>query len=219
MLRTKLIVSSLAALVLAGGSVAALAADSGWYAGVGVGGSKAKDFPSAAEVDAMLLADYGIVATSTADDTGTAWKLFAGYRFNKNFALEGGYADLGKATFDSIVTVPAAGTVSLAWKAKAWSLAAVGILPVTDQFEVFGKVGAHRWDLDASVAVAGGGGAAAGSADDSGSSWLYGVGASYSFTKNMAVRAEWERYGKVGDEDNTGRSDIDVWSLGIQYKF
>lgn len=139
---------------------------------------------------------------------------------NKNFALEGGYADLGKPlTWNSTVTVPATGSVSANWKGKAWTLAAVGLLPVTDQFEVFGKLGAHRWDVDVSASAVGGGGAAAGSWSDSGSSWLYGLGASYSFTKNLAVRAEWERYQDVGDEDNTGKSDVDMWSLGIQYKF
>ncbi|MBU1665601.1 MAG: outer membrane beta-barrel protein [Gammaproteobacteria bacterium] len=196
-----------------------MAADTGWYAGVGVGGSKAKDVGSAAEVDASLLADYGITATSTAEDTDTAWKLFAGYRINKNFAVEGSYADLGKATFDSTVTAPAAGTVNISWKSKAWSLAAVGILPVTDQFEVFGKIGGHFWDVDMSVTATGGGGTAAGSASDDGTSWLYGVGASYSFSKNIAVRAEWERYQDVGDENTTGKSDVDMLSVGVQYKF
>lgn len=218
MLRSKLVMQGLATLVLASGSFAAVAADAGWYAGIGFGSGKYKDMPSAAEIDAELLAEYGIVATSTVYDTDTAWKLFAGYRFNKNFALEGSYADLGKATWNSTVTVPAAGTVNFSGKGKAWSLAALGILPVTEQFEVFGKIGAQRWNVDASVTATGGGGGAADSSDDSGTSWLFGVGASYSFTKNLAVRAEWERYKNVGDENNTGQLDVDVWSLGVQYK-
>jgi len=219
MLRSKLVVQSLVAMVLCGSSIAVMAADGGWYAGVGVGNAKYKDMPSAAEWDAALLS-LGITSTSTVDDSDTAWKLFAGYRFNKNFALEGGYADLGEATWNSTVTVPAAGTVSASWKGKAWSLAAVGILPVSEQFEVFGKIGAHRWDVDLSITATGGGAVAADSLDDSGTGWLYGVGASYSFTKNMAVRAEWERYKDVGDENNTGgQSDVDVWSLGLQFKF
>ena len=219
MLGSKLVVQSLAALVLAGSTVAALAADGGWYAGVGVGSAKYKDMPSAAEWNADLLTGYGITSTSTVDDSDTAWKLFAGYRFNKNFALEGSYADLGNASLDSTVTAPAAGTASGSWEGKAWSFAALGILPVTEQFEVFGKVGVHYWDVDFSVTATEGGADAAGSWSDSGTNWLYGLGASYSLTKNIAVRADWVRYQDVGGEGETGQSDVDMWTLGIQYQF
>ncbi|MDP2788149.1 MAG: outer membrane beta-barrel protein [Pseudomonadota bacterium] len=219
MKRSKLVVQSLTALVLAGSSITAMAADTGWYAGVGVGSAQAKDLVSAAEFDADLLADYGITATSTIDDSDTAWKLFAGYRFNKNLAVEGGYADLGKATFDSIVTSGGGGRVSASWGAKAWSLAAVGILPVTDQFEVFGKIGGYFYNADLSATGSGGGGTVSVSVDDDGTGLLFGVGASYSFTKNIAVRAEWERYKDVGDENAIGTSDVDMLSVGIQYKF
>jgi OOP family OmpA-OmpF porin len=178
-----------------------------------------KDLPSTAEVDATLLSDFGITATSSADDSGKGLKLFAGYRLNQNWAVEGGYADLGEATWNSIVTAPSSGTVSISWKAEAWSLAAIGILPVSDQFEIFGKVGGFFYNADASATATGGGVAAAGSEDDDGAGWLVGVGASYSLTKNIAVRAEWEGYQNVGDENTTGKSDINMLSVGIQYKF
>lgn len=217
MLGSKLVVQSLAALVLAGSAVAALAADGGWYAGVGVGSAKYKDMSSAAaELDALLLAEFGITATSTVDDSDTAWKLFAGYRFNKNFALEGSYADLGNAGLS--YTAPG-GTASGSWEGKAWSFAALGILPVTEQFEVFGKVGVHHWNVDLSLTATDGVDPFAISWDDNGTNWLYGLGASYSLTKNIAVRADWVRYQDVGDVDEIGKSDVDMWTLGIQYQF
>jgi OOP family OmpA-OmpF porin len=218
--RSKLLVQSLTALVLAGSSIAAMAADTGsWYAGIGIGSSKANDMGTAAEFDAGLLADYGITATTTIDESDTSWKLFAGYKFNENFAVEGSYADLGEATFGSIVTAPTTGSVSASWGAKAWSIAAVGILPVTDQLEVFGKIGGHFSNVDLSATGSGGGSTVTVSRDDDGYGLLLGVGASYSLTKNIAVRAEWERYKDVGDENTTGKSDVDMMSVGIQYKF
>ncbi|HQU15191.1 MAG: hypothetical protein B7Z66_05760 [Chromatiales bacterium 21-64-14] len=46
------------------------------------------------------------------DDTDFAYRLFAGYRFNPNFALEGGYVDLGSLRFVSNVLAPPPGGVA-----------------------------------------------------------------------------------------------------------
>ena len=200
------------------GAPVAFAANAGGYVGVSGGGAKVEDFPSASEFNAELAA-LGITATSSVDDTDTGWKLFAGYRFNRNFAVEGSYADLGEATVDSTVTAPSAGTVSATWDAKTWALAAVGILPLANNFELFGKVGGHYWDSELSVKATSGGAAAADSNDDNGIDMLYGVGASYNFTRNFALRAEWEVYKDIGGADITGESDVRFWSAGLQYNF
>jgi opacity protein-like surface antigen len=39
---------------------------------------------------------------------------------------------------------------------------------------------------------------------------LFGVGAAFNFTRNFAIRAEWER---LND------SEIDILSIGLQYRF
>jgi len=44
------------------------------------------------------------------------------------------------------------------------------------------------------------------------------VGARYDVTRNVAVRAEWQRYSDMGG-GNVGESDVDVMSLGLQYQF
>ena len=69
----------------------------------------------------------------------TGYKLFGGYKFNKNFALEGGYFDLGKFGFTA-TTVPA-GTLNGNIKLKGLNLDAVGILPIAEKFSAFGRVG------------------------------------------------------------------------------
>ncbi len=71
----------------------AMADDSGWYAGVNAGQSTAKID------DARIISGLtgsGATAVSVTDyDRDTAYKLFGGYQFNKNFALEGGAFNLG----------------------------------------------------------------------------------------------------------------------------
>src|SRR3989304_5933084 len=71
--------------------------DTGWYGGISVGQSKAKI--DDARITSGLLG-RGFARTSISDDDrDTGYKLFGGYKFNKNFALEGGYFDLGKFGF------------------------------------------------------------------------------------------------------------------------
>jgi OOP family OmpA-OmpF porin len=43
-------------------------------------------------------ADIDCTGTTSCDDGDTAWKVFGGYQFNRHFALEAGYANLGEAT-------------------------------------------------------------------------------------------------------------------------
>ena len=111
--------STIAALSIAAAGFALPAAAqmnmSAFYAGVGIGQSKAKDWCSGAG---------GI----SCDDKDTAWKVFGGYQFSRNFAAEFGYVKLGefnastggltdtafpmmlRNTWDSLVAIP--GTTS-----------------------------------------------------------------------------------------------------------
>src|ERR1700736_2395430 len=78
-------------------SPCAVADDSGWYVGANVGQARAKiDDPGIAR---GLLAG-GFTTTSIQDDDHHfGFNLFGGYQFNRYFALEGGYFDLGRVGF------------------------------------------------------------------------------------------------------------------------
>jgi opacity protein-like surface antigen len=45
------------------------------------------------------------------------------------------------------------------------------------------------------------------------------VGVNYNISEMFAVRAEYERYGKVGGGDIGGDVDVDVMSVGVAFKF
>ena len=83
----------------------AMASDAGWYGGVSVGQSRAEI--ADARITAELLGGgLTVVPPIADDDRDTGYKLFGGYKFNRNFAVEGGYFNLGKFGFTT-TTVPA----------------------------------------------------------------------------------------------------------------
>lgn len=202
---------ALSALAFAASSAMA----DGWYAVGSIGQAKIKDIDQAG-IDAELI-DNGVTGlSSSADKTDTAYKLQAGYQFNKNFALEGGYFNLGKATYAAAFT---GGVANASVKADGWSLSAVGILPLNEQFSLFGKLGAAYNTVKANATGTGGGSTITWSDKDSNVGAVYGIGASYNLTKQIALRAEYEVYDKIGKDDTTGESKVDMWSLGVVYKF
>lgn len=176
--------------------------DAGFYAGGSLGQAKFKD--------ACTDTDVGFVGSC--DDKDTAWKIFGGYQFNRNFGVEAGYTDLGEVTgTGTFLGLPA----SFKAKAKGFELLGVGTFPINEQFAVYGKAGVFRWDLDTS-ATAGGFSEAA---SEKGTDLTFGFGLKYNFTKNLAARVEWQRYKDVGDENTTGKSKVDVISVGVVFKF
>lgn len=192
------------------------AADAGgWYFGLGVGRSDAKKTGSWAEqADAALLAN-GITSTTTIGGGDTAWKLYAGYQFNENFAAEGGYTHLGKFGGTSVITAPAAATASGTWDADAVHLAAVGIAPIGKQFSAFGKLGLAYSRLRVNLAAPGAGV----NPSNSRLQPALGLGLKYDFTKQFGLRAEWEHFNNVGDGSTTGQTAIEVFSLSGQLRF
>ena len=188
----------------------AMADDAGWYGGLNIGQSKAKI--DDAKITSTLLGG-GLNTTSITDDNrDTGYKLFGGYKFNRNFALEGGYFDLGKFKF-SATTAPA-GTLNGEIKLRGLNLDAVGILPITPKFSAFGRIGLQYARSEDSFS---GTSAANSSASKSAANYKAGVGVQYDFTPSLGMRGEWERYRIDDAVGNSG--DIDLLSVGLVYLF
>ena len=146
------------------------------------------------------------------DDRDRGGKIFGGYQFNKNFGAELGYVNLGKATASGVILgVP----VTVSEKAKGFELLGVGTLPLADKFSAYGKLGFFRWDVDASATIGG----LSASLSENGTDLTYGIGLKYDFAKNIGARLEWQRYKDLGNNATTGKSDVDLVSIGIVFKF
>lgn len=203
------IITALATLA----SPLANADDTGWYGGVNVGRSKAKiDDP---RISASLQRGGFSSSSIVDDDRATGYKLFGGYQFNRYFALEGGYFDLGKFGYTA-TTVPA-GTLRGNIRLKGLNLDTVGILPLTDRLSAFGRIGVAYADARDNFSGSGAVLVRSPSARKREANLKFGVGMQYAFTDALAMRAEAERY-RVNDAVGN-RGDVDLVSLGLLYRF
>lgn len=184
-------------------ALSSMAQAQGWYGGVGFGQSKVKDF---------FICDLDISCSS--DDTDSGWKLFVGNQFSPNAAVEIGYVDLGEAKISG--TDSFLGSVSLDAESKGFNVALLGFLPVGQAVNLLGKVGLFRWDVDVTASSSSLG---SGSLSESGIDLMFGFGASFNVGKTTAIRIEWERFTDVGDEDETGQSDVDLLSASLVFRF
>ncbi len=191
----------------------ALAQDSGWYAGANLG--SASTSIDGAKINSGLVGNWFNSSTTVKDEHSTGYKVFGGYRLDKNFALEGGYFDLGSFGYTA-TTVPA-GTLNGTIKITGLNLDLVGTMPLNEKFSAFGRVGlnyAHTRDSFSST-----GAVLVGNPNPSKSDANYklGLGLQYALTESLAVRAELERY-RVNDALGS-RGNIDLVSAGLIYRF
>ncbi|AUH50349.1 hypothetical protein CXB49_05760 [Chromobacterium sp. ATCC 53434] len=181
----KLIIAS----VLAMSAVTAHAAESGAYVfgNLGYNTDKIKDSENVKEGKAA----------------GGGWEVGAGYRFGSYFATELSYINLGK--MQATVGDENGGTTNESVKLQAERLAFVGILPVSDAVEVFGKVSLNN------VHAKGNG------EKDSEVKPGLGIGASYAITKNLALRGEYEHIANAvkGDDGNKLTSGTNLFKVGV----
>lgn len=195
----------------------------GFYAGMSLASTINRDWKTST-IDSELAAT-GIIATSDIDNTDAngniAWKFFGGYEINRVFAVEAGYMAFQDVYANVITTAPTVGSARLGLQTESWMLAAKGTYPVSENFSLFGKLGANFWDqrrvetnttdiLKNSPLKPTQGTQAFDS--DSGTGLYYGAGASYDLGKYLTLRAEWERFDING-------ADIDAFSGGVLFKF
>ncbi len=188
-----------------------------WYAGGSIG--QAEGSFGAGRQNEQLL-DLGFDDASTSfDDKDTAYRVYGGYRFHRNFAAELAYVDLGRYQLRS--TVLPAGTLTNRIRSSGAELSVLGLLPLGERWTAFGRLGilAARtkasYSGDGSIFVSGG----ESEQTKRTSGMVYGIGAMADLTPRFGLRLEWNEYRKLGDDLTGGEFDARVLSAGVQYRF
>lgn len=205
-------------ILLAGGlclgSVPAMAADAGLYFDVDAGQSTIHDI-SKSDFDAVV-SSAATIQRSSLDDQGSSWSVAVGYRVSRFFAADLSYMELGAAKYRANIT--AGGTPLLykaSFSASGPAVAAMGILPLGRRFELRGRAGVifakttlKQYATDFSSSISDG--------FDANSRNLFGgLSAAFNVTDTFAIHAGAQRFNKVGNEDELGESDVDVFSVGV----
>lgn len=129
-------------------------------------------------------AEVGQTDIDGADDNDIGFKLLGGYRFHPNIAAEVGYGML----YDKS-----------GLEATAIEVVAVGMFPIANQFSIIGKLGFANVEFEE-------GGSSADSTD-----LTWGLGVQYDFSRNLGLRALWQRY----ESD----AKVDFLAVGVTWKF
>lgn len=180
---------------------------SGWYMGGNIG-------LSTSNIDKDRIIQNLPNSLYTDDEKDLGYKLFGGYQFNKYFALEGGYFNLGKFNYAlSTATGTAGGNI----KIMGVNLDAVAILPVTENFSVFGRAGVNYAQAKDSFSTTGSISITDTDPKKSDLNYKFGAGIQYAITDAVGIRLEAERY-RINDAVGN-RGDIDLFSVGLTYRF
>ena len=213
----KKITRTVVAAMAVAGLAAAAPSYAQWYVGASVGKSDIK-FDNAAQSDQFL--DLGFTNPSTLSDTkDTGYRAFGGYQLHKYIAIEAAYVDLGRFGFRTDVTPR--GSLTGSTRIDGFELSAVGTLPLGERFGLFARVGALA--AETRTSYTGGGSIETLIGGDSqkrrSTELVYGAGAMFNINKNLSVRGEWSRYEKLGNVFTGGRTDANLYSLGLVYRF
>jgi OOP family OmpA-OmpF porin len=135
------------------------------------------------------------------DETGfsesdTSFKLFGGWMLNPFVGADIEYIDGGTV-----------GEGDFGIDSTGINLSIKGNWPVSEQFDLFAKVGYYFWDADIDVT-----GDSGQEFNESGSDVSWGIGAGWNFTENLGLVAEYQWF-TVEEADST------LWSGGIVWKF
>jgi OOP family OmpA-OmpF porin len=195
----KFVLAAATAAVLAA-SPAFAADDSGFYVGAGLGN--------------FAVNSDRIYNGKDFDGSDIGFKVFGGYKFMPYLAAELEYIDGGEPddTFrnDIFPDDRLKGTAGV----TGFVGSGVGILPIGESFDVFGKLGFIYWDLDGSVKVRNADGTLGKeSAGNDGTDFAWAVGGSWHFMENFAVRLEYQGF-EIEDTDS-----VDFASGSIIWKF
>lgn len=154
--------------------------------------------------ESKFRSDCSRVDVFRCDKRDTGFKVYAGGQMNRTLGLEVGYTDFGR--------ISASGGETKAW---AIPISIVAGVPIGERFSIFAKGGGLYGrtdvrtgaDLNDTFSADG---------NRNGWGWTYGAGLAFGITRNLQIRADWDRYKLdfIG-----GRRDIDLATAGLQWRF
>lgn len=154
------------------------------------------------------------------DDKDTAWGALAGYRIARYAAVELSYVNLGTLEADDPAILSfnpvVFGTLHRELQTRGPSVSVLGILPLSDNWELYLRAGVLFADLEVSfVAVDSIPGSSTTYGNEAG---LWGGGVQFNWGEHWSARLDFQHFVEVGAKGREGEADIDLLSLGVLYR-
>jgi OOP family OmpA-OmpF porin len=183
-----------------------------WYAGVGLGYGKVEFYP----------ADFSSngVASEEIRDADLGFTGALGVQFNRNWAAEVNFIQLGKFSYKYTV---GANTQEDVYEVSGWGTSLLPTVPVTRNFSLFGRLGILA--SQTRLTLRNPGPAFNGSitaVQTNQTSFLSGFGAQYFVNRDFGIRVEYQNLGKVGNSSCgtcTGRANGQFLSASGLFTF
>jgi OOP family OmpA-OmpF porin len=166
-------------------------------------------------VDAVLRAAGATNLRSSVNDTPSAVKIGLGFKLTPKLAAELSYVSAGDFTYQATFTQ---GSADVKVSATGYGVSLLGFAPLDETVSLYARLGLFSFTVDSRATIRAAGVA---SASFSGNSLSpeFGAGVEISLTPTSAIRAEYDFFSKVGDQDTTGKSDVSVLSVGFLLRF
>ena len=149
--------------------------------------------------------DFDCTGATTCDKSGSALKLFGGYRFSPNLALEGGYMNFGKAR-------AADTTDSLDLKVDGFGIGGAFHQDLGTNWNFVARLGLAQMKTKATATSVG----LSASVSDSSAQLYGGLGLGYKLNKQMSIGGAWD-FSKaeiVGE-----KIDVNAFTLSLTFDF
>lgn len=125
-----------------------------------------------------------------------------GYQLNQNFGIEAQFTGAGKFS-----------TATMSGKSDILTIDAVGSMPVSDSFSIYGKIGMGSAKTKVSDVTAT-------YQNASRTAVTYGLGVQYAATPNVGIRFGWDRYGSaISNAGVKTNFNSNVLAAGVVYGF
>ena len=165
--------------------------------------------------------------TTGTEHSDLGYQALFGYRFHRFFSAELGLAQFGQLESTAKADVDfgdgngfVPSSIALTFTAGGPMLSAIGILPIGEKFELFGRLGYLFTSSERSLSSKVNGQTGSfGSAKGDSQNPVYGIGFAWHINQVYSIRGEYQQLDQLGQENRTGAEDVTVMGVGLIIRF
>jgi OOP family OmpA-OmpF porin len=208
----------------------AMADDTGFYAGANVG--RVLSTYRRADIDNGVITAFGgtangfVPSSSSLRKEHVMWTADIGYMASRNFGIEASYLHLGSLAYSSTGTEPSsdgtgtsATSVNFHIKSRGPALAFLGVLPMSNFWEIDARVGAYEGKTTTDFASAIGANTKSGSLSKTSTSLLAGAGTALVVSSHCTLRVDYIRLEHLKEEALHRAFNVDLVTAGVVFVF